>query len=150
MIYNKMLHLCFPGPSLIILDLGCGTGRLAIALAKLLPDSVVHGYDEVGEIIEKADQLAMEKNVTNVKFCVQQVENLPKDLTGVFDLVTCPIRIKPWRRWNVSWSRMVFLLLLMLLLVQTTPTTKLIRGSFSLVVCLYVYHVACRVVRVLD
>jgi trans-aconitate 2-methyltransferase len=44
-------------PDLSVLDLGCGTGELALALAEQLPHSVVTGLDSSPEMLAKAQEL---------------------------------------------------------------------------------------------
>lgn len=69
-----------------VLDVGCGTGSLAIAAkAKAGPDGEVHGIDAAPEMIEVARQKAGKKGL-DVGFQVGLIEEMPFP-DGQFDIV---------------------------------------------------------------
>lgn len=68
-----------------ILDVGCGTGELAIKLAQEYPDSEIVGIDKSPEMIELATELLSENPETNVQFL--SVDLLDYEPDQPFDLV---------------------------------------------------------------
>ena len=67
-------------------DVGCGSGRAAITIAKAFPEAEVHGYDVHPGSIERAQERAREEGVADrVEFVVADGADLPE---GRFDLVT--------------------------------------------------------------
>jgi trans-aconitate 2-methyltransferase len=66
-------------PGMSVLDLGCGTGELAIALAGRLPASRVTGVDSSPQMLAKAQELRSDR----VDFCLGTVESI----AGEWDLV---------------------------------------------------------------
>lgn len=77
--FNDLLHLIKVRSGLSVLDLGCGTGELALALAEQLPDSLVTGVDSSPQMLEKAKERACDR----VNFRIGNVESL----TGEWDLL---------------------------------------------------------------
>ncbi len=70
-------------PAPRILDLGCGAGRLAVALAPIAREVV--GIELAASLVERARRLAAEASVTNARFEERSVEDpLPK---AAFDVV---------------------------------------------------------------
>ncbi len=71
---------------LIILDLCCGSGCIAIALAKALPQATVYATDVDGAAITLTQQNAVHNNVNNI-VCLQSdlFNNLPAHVR--FDLI---------------------------------------------------------------
>ena len=68
------------------LDIGCGSGRAAVALAEAFPQSSFAGYDLCEDAIQSASDLATAKGLDNVVFEVRDVTKLGD--VGRFDLVT--------------------------------------------------------------
>lgn len=68
-----------------LLDLGCGTGQLAIPLAKHVEEVV--GLDIEPEMLEVAAQEAEKRGVKNIKWVLRSAEDIGKDM-GVFRLTT--------------------------------------------------------------
>jgi ubiquinone/menaquinone biosynthesis C-methylase UbiE len=71
----------------VILDVGTGTGSLAIEFAKRLPDAKIFGLDISEEMISAAKKRVQENKLNNIEFLVCDVAKM--DLQGLkFDLVT--------------------------------------------------------------
>jgi 2-polyprenyl-3-methyl-5-hydroxy-6-metoxy-1,4-benzoquinol methylase len=64
------------------LDVGCGSGRVSIALAKAFPKAEIIGIDPDAESIERAKQNAL----PNAKFFPRRTSEMQK--TPAFDLIT--------------------------------------------------------------
>lgn len=56
--FNDLFSLIRVRPGLAVLDLGCGTGELALALAERLPGSRVTGIDSSAAMLAKAQAIA--------------------------------------------------------------------------------------------
>jgi 2-polyprenyl-3-methyl-5-hydroxy-6-metoxy-1,4-benzoquinol methylase len=69
-----------------VLDVGCGSGRALIHLARAYPNSRFTGYDLSAEAIGRARAVAQNGGLTNVRFEARDVTALGE--TGAFDLVT--------------------------------------------------------------
>lgn len=69
-----------------LLDLGCGTGQLAIPLHKTFSEVV--GIDISKEMVEEASRICSEQDVKNVRFLVMESEQMDQGL-GRFDFITC-------------------------------------------------------------
>jgi 2-polyprenyl-3-methyl-5-hydroxy-6-metoxy-1,4-benzoquinol methylase len=69
-----------------VLDVGCGSGRAACALAKAYPASRFTGYDLSEEAIAAANALARDEGLTNASFAVRDITALEEP--GSYDLVT--------------------------------------------------------------
>jgi 2-polyprenyl-3-methyl-5-hydroxy-6-metoxy-1,4-benzoquinol methylase len=69
-----------------VLDVGCGSGRAACALAKAYPASTFTGYDLCDDAIEAANALAREQGLSNANFLIKDITDL--DEAGTYDLVT--------------------------------------------------------------
>lgn len=72
-------------PNSSVLDLGCGTGTLSVALKLAFPDSALFAIDADEEILAKAKLKASEANA-NVEFKRGFSDSLPYQ-TGFFDKV---------------------------------------------------------------
>ena len=71
-----------------ILEAGCGTGNVAIAMAKLLPDVRIVGVDLTEKSLHIARESAEKLGVKNVEFKQVNLLNYDSDL-GTFDFVHC-------------------------------------------------------------
>ena len=105
-VWKKVLHETFGDKKLRILDVGTGTGFLAILLAELGHDVV--GIDLSERMLERAKKKADEKGL-DIEFMIADAENLPFD-DGEFDAVinrhllwTLP---NPQKAIN-EWSRVI-------------------------------------------
>jgi ubiquinone/menaquinone biosynthesis C-methylase UbiE len=73
---------------LTILDLSCGTGHIAIELAKKFGDSAIHGVDISLQMLKIAQDKVDKEGLKNVTLHNQDIEKL--DLGSLeFDVVTC-------------------------------------------------------------
>ena len=64
-------------PGMSLLDCGCGPGSITVALAEMLAPGEVVGIDVGAPQIERATALAKEKGVSNVRFQLGNVYELP-------------------------------------------------------------------------
>jgi demethylmenaquinone methyltransferase/2-methoxy-6-polyprenyl-1,4-benzoquinol methylase/phosphoethanolamine N-methyltransferase len=88
---QTLVELAAPAPGETALDVGCGTGTLALALRSRLGTGAAHGIDASPEMIEVARGKAA-KAGAGVDFRVALVEALPfPDAT--FDLVTSSLML---------------------------------------------------------
>lgn len=74
-----------------VLDVGCGSGRALITMAKRYPKSMFTGYDLLPSAIQSAEDEAARQGVNNVAFVVQNVAEFDDrekfDLICTFDAV---------------------------------------------------------------
>ena len=77
--FHDLFGLIRIRPDLSVLDLGCGTGELALELSKRLPQSRVTGVDSSPEMLEKAK----ERCAVNLDFIPGSVESI----SGEWDLL---------------------------------------------------------------
>ncbi|BFM49413.1 peptide chain release factor N(5)-glutamine methyltransferase [Marinomonas sp. THO17] len=69
-----------------VLDLGTGTGAIALALAKECPEAKVTGVDVIAEAVTLAQQNALTNGIDNVQFLQSSwFEQIPKD--SRYDLI---------------------------------------------------------------
>ncbi len=75
-----------PHQSLHILDLGTGSGCIAIALARALPQATIYAIDISMHALALAQKNAMQNKVTNIRFIHSDLfKELPHDMR--FDLI---------------------------------------------------------------
>lgn len=90
-IRQKLIELASPAPGEKVLDVGCGTGTLAIAIKSQVGAGEVHGIDASSEMIEVAKEKAA-KAGSDIDFQVALIEAIPfPDAT--FDLVTSSLML---------------------------------------------------------
>jgi ubiquinone/menaquinone biosynthesis C-methylase UbiE len=88
---DTLLDLAAPQAGEVVLDVGCGTGTLALAAAARVPSADVTGIDASPEMIDRARRKAA-KQGSGVEFRVDVIESLPfADAT--FDLVTSSLML---------------------------------------------------------
>jgi ubiquinone/menaquinone biosynthesis C-methylase UbiE len=88
---DTLLDLAAPQAGEVVLDVGCGTGTLALAAAGRVPSADVTGIDASPEMIDRAGRKAA-KQGSGVEFRVDVIESLPfADAT--FDLVTSSLML---------------------------------------------------------
>jgi len=90
-IRQKFVQLASPSPGENVLDVGCGTGTLAIAIRPRVGEGEVHGIDASPEMIEVAKEKAA-KTRTEINFQVALIEAIPFP-DGSFDLVTSSLML---------------------------------------------------------
>jgi ubiquinone/menaquinone biosynthesis C-methylase UbiE len=90
-IRQRLIALAAPAPSETVLDVGCGTGTLAIAIEPRVGEGKVHGIDASPEMIEVAKEKAA-KAGGEVDFQVALIEAIPFP-DGSFDLVTSSLML---------------------------------------------------------
>ncbi|KAJ8302206.1 hypothetical protein KUTeg_021193 [Tegillarca granosa] len=69
------------------LEVGCGSGILANALAKRNPNATIIGIDYADESLRKAKLHAKNENLKNVEYYGHDITSLPVEWTNRFDLV---------------------------------------------------------------
>ncbi len=79
-----------------ILDVGCGPGLLALALAERYPDAEVFGVDNSDRQVRGANRLLSRKGLGNCSFKAGRAEDLPFG-DGRFDIVVSTWSISCWR-----------------------------------------------------
>jgi ubiquinone/menaquinone biosynthesis C-methylase UbiE len=88
---GKLVELAAPAPGEQMLDVGCGTGTLALALKASMGTGEVHGIDASPEMIGVAKEKAA-KAGSEIDFQVALIEAIPfPDAT--FDLVTSSLML---------------------------------------------------------
>jgi ubiquinone/menaquinone biosynthesis C-methylase UbiE len=88
---RRLIELAAPARGEDVLDVGCGTGTLAIAIHRMASSCRVHGIDASPEMIELAKKKAA-KVRADVDLRVALIEALPFS-DGSFDLVTSSLML---------------------------------------------------------
>ena len=95
-----------PSERFSLLEVGTGTGRYGIALARDFPQSKFMLTDILEESLMVAKELATHLNITNVEFMQADVLNLPfKD--GQFDIVFSDATIQHLEDYRAAFASMV-------------------------------------------
>ena len=90
-IREKLVELAAPAPGEHVLDVGCGTGTLAIALKSRVGSGKVHGIDASPEMITVAKKKAAKASL-DVDFQIALIEALPFP-DASFNLVTSSLML---------------------------------------------------------
>ena len=90
-IRQKFVQLGSPSPGENVLDVGCGTGTLAIAIRPRVGEGEVRGIDASPEMIEVAQEKAA-KAGAEINFQVALIEAIPFP-DASFDLVTSSLML---------------------------------------------------------
>ena len=91
LVLTRMVALAQPKPDWRVLDVATGTGHTAFAFAPYVAEII--GIDLTPQMLAEAEKLAASKEITNVRFAVANIHELPFDDEifddEQFDLVTC-------------------------------------------------------------
>ena len=90
-IREKLIELAEPVLSEKVLDVGCGTGTLALGIKRQVGTGEVHGVDASPEMIQFAKEKAA-KNGSDIDFQVALIEAIPFP-DASFDLVTSSLML---------------------------------------------------------
>jgi len=88
---KKLIELAAPAPGEKVLDVGCGTGTLAIAIKPEVGTGEVHGIDASPEMIQVAKEKSA-KDGSDIDFRVALIEVIPFP-DASFDLVTSSLML---------------------------------------------------------
>ncbi|HEY8490121.1 MAG TPA: methyltransferase domain-containing protein, partial [Dehalococcoidia bacterium] len=88
---ETFMEIAAPAPGERVLDVGCGTGTLAIAVKQRVGAGAVHGIDASPEMIEVAREKAARAG-SDVDFRVALIEAIPFP-DASFDLVTSSLML---------------------------------------------------------
>ena len=75
-----------------VLDVACGTGNAALAIAKLLPNGHVTAVDFSPGMLDRARRKAVSLEVQNIEFMERDMQNLEFP-EGIFDVAVCAFGI---------------------------------------------------------
>lgn len=81
-----LLDVLRKNPKLRLLDVGCGSGAIAIELARLAPEGQITGIDISGAVLESARVQAESQGLQNISFVEGDACDLPFE-DATFDLV---------------------------------------------------------------
>ncbi|MDH2402759.1 class I SAM-dependent methyltransferase [Bradyrhizobium sp. SSUT18] len=84
-LFYSLVRVCSLSNSSRALDLGAGTGQIAIPLARLVADVLF--VDPSDEMVEKGRQMAEAVGVKNIEFSVSRSEDLNEPMSS-FDIAT--------------------------------------------------------------
>jgi len=90
-IRQRLVALAAPAPGESVLDVGCGTGTLALAIKPRVGEGEVHGIDASPEMIEVAKEKAAKEGAA-IDFQVALIEAIPFP-DGGFDLATSSLML---------------------------------------------------------
>src|SRR3990172_439399 len=90
-IREQLIELAAPAPGEKVLDVGCGTGTLAIAIKPQVGAGEVHGIDASPEMIQVAKEKSA-KDGSDIHFRVALIEAIPFSEAS-FDLVTSTLML---------------------------------------------------------
>jgi ubiquinone/menaquinone biosynthesis C-methylase UbiE len=90
-IREKLIELAEPAPSEKVLDVGCGTGTLALAIKRQVGTGKVHGIDASPEMVQFAKEKSA-KDGSDIDFRVALIEAIPFP-DASFDLVTSSLML---------------------------------------------------------
>src|SRR6266511_2124108 len=88
---DQLIQLAAPAPGENVIDVGCGTGTLAIAITPKVTPGEVHGIDASPEMIEVARKKSARAG-PDVDFQVALIEAIPFPDQS-FDLVTSSLML---------------------------------------------------------
>ncbi len=90
-IYQEVLKLLRPYlvPDARLLDVGCGPGTEAVALAREVPLGEVIACDLSTEMVKQARQTCLHAKLTNTACYQCDASNLPSDWSERFDAILC-------------------------------------------------------------
>lgn len=80
----------------LVLDAGCGSGRLAVEIARRRPDLRVHGIDLEPGMVEVATRRAEHENLTDrIEFTVADLADLPLPDNSI-DMIVSTASLHHW------------------------------------------------------
>lgn len=83
------------GDSPVIVDVGCGSGALAVELGKLRPDAQIIGIDPSGEMVDIARENARQAGLARYEVRLGTAEQIPVE-SGSADLVVSQASFHEW------------------------------------------------------
>ncbi|MEA3337408.1 MAG: methyltransferase domain-containing protein [Chloroflexota bacterium] len=111
-VLNRLIALTQPQPDWRVLDVATGTGHTAFAFSPHVLEVV--GIDITPQMLDLAEELALERAIANVRFRLANIHHLPFDdetFDGEgFDLVTCRRAAHHFRDIHEALSEMVRML----------------------------------------
>jgi ubiquinone/menaquinone biosynthesis C-methylase UbiE len=90
-IREKLIELAKPAPGEKVLDVGCGTGTLAIAIKRQMGTGEVYGIDASSDMVQFAKEKST-KDGSDIDFRVALIEAMPFP-DASFDLVTSSLML---------------------------------------------------------
>ncbi|MGM0613282.1 MAG: bifunctional demethylmenaquinone methyltransferase/2-methoxy-6-polyprenyl-1,4-benzoquinol methylase UbiE [Bacteroidota bacterium] len=121
-----------------VMDLGTGTGDMAVRMATEIPDCEVTGYDFSAPMLEVAREKAQKQNIDNVRFIEGDAAEMPFE-TGSFDAVgiSFAFRNMTFKNKNTSYYLKEVLRVLkpggkLVAVESSQPKSKFVRFFFHL------------------